>query len=285
MGQQLQTVGEDQHPRHETPSPTRSAVTVAEGEMTEIVGGSVDERPHVRARQNASTLTTPFGRLDVDVASTAVVVVDMQNDCVSPHGMFARRGMDVSPIEAVVAPIARLLQVVRPVGVKVVYLRMGYQPDLSDTGAPDAPNWSKVHGPIGVGETCELPDGTTGRYLIRDTWGTEIIDELAPAEVDPVIYKTRFSGFFETELHDVLQRLAIRTLVFTGCTTSVCVESTLRDAFFRDYQCVLLEDCVAEPIGHELTRSNHDATLLLVNLLFGWVTRSDSIAELLTSRR
>ena len=181
-----------------------------------------------------------------------------------------------------------LLKSVRPVGVKVVYLRMGYQPDLSDTGAPDAPNWSKVHGPIGVGTTCELPDGTTGRHLIRDTWGTEIIDELCARRGGPRhLYKTRFSGFFETlELNDVLQRLAIRTLVFTGCTTSCCcVESTLRDAFFRDYQCVLLEDCVAEPIGHELTRSNHDATLLLVNLLFGWVTRSDSIAELLTSRR
>ena len=228
-------------------------------------------------------LQTAFGRLDFDAASTAVVVVDMQNDCVSPHGLFARGGIDVSPIEAVVAPIAGLLEVVRPVGVKVIYLRMGYHPDLSDTGAPDAPNWSKVHRRIGVGETCELPDGTTGRYMIRDTWGTEIVDELAPDELDPVIYKTRFSGFFETELHDVLQALGMRTLVFTGCTTSVCVESTLRDAFFRDYQCILLEDCVAEPIGHELPRSNLDATLLLVNRVFGWVTRSDAIVELLTS--
>jgi len=161
---------------------------------------------------------------------------------------------------------------------------MGYQPDLSDTGAPNGPNWSKVHGPIGVGETADLPNGTTGRYLIRDTWGTEIIDELGPDEADPVIYKTRFSGFFETELHEVLQGLGIRTLIFTGCTTSVCVESTLRDAFFRDYQCILLEDCVAEPIGHGMDRSNHDATLLLVNLLFAFVARSDALIGALRDR-
>ena len=227
-------------------------------------------------------LGTPFGRAEFDVASAAVLVVDMQNDCVSPHGLFAHGGIDISPIQAVVAPIAGVLGVARRAGLKVVYLRMGYQPDLSDTGAPDGPNWTKVHGPIGVGETAELPNGKSGRYLIRDTWGTEIIDELAPDGADPVVYKTRFSGFFETELHEVLQSLGVRTLIFTGCTTSVCVESTLRDAFFRDYQCILLEDCVAEPIGHDMDRSNHDATLLLVNLLFGLVVRSDALVEALS---
>jgi ureidoacrylate peracid hydrolase len=75
-------------------------------------------------------------------------------------------------------------------------------------------------------------------------------------------------------------------LIFTGCTTSVCVESTIRDAGFRDYRCVLLEDCVAEPLGRDLPRSNHDATVLLVSRLFGWVTRSDELIESLglTSR-
>lgn len=81
----------------------------------------------------------------------------------------------------------------------------------------------------------------------------------------------------------MLQGLGIRTLVFTGCTTSVCVESTLRDAFFRDYHCILLEDCVAEPIGHGMERSNHDATLLLVNLLFGLVARSDVLVGALAN--
>jgi ureidoacrylate peracid hydrolase len=216
-----------------------------------------------------------------DVTSTAVLVVDMQNDFVSPLGLFAHAGIDVSPIQAVVTPIASVLAAARETGLGVVYLKMGYQSDLSDTGAPEGPNWSKVHGPIGVGETVVLPDGTTGRFLIRDTWGTEIIDELAPGHADPIVYKTRFSGFFETELHETLQALGIRSLIFTGCTTSVCVESTLRDAFFRDYRCILVEDCVAEPVGHGMARTNHDATLLLVNLLFGSVVRSDALIEAL----
>lgn len=91
------------------------------------------------------------------------------------------------------------------------------------------------------------------------------------------MHKTRFSGFFKTDLDDLLRRLGVQTLVFTGCTTSVCVESTVRDAFFLDYKCVLLEDCVAEPIGQDMTRTNHDATLLLVNLMLGWVSRSDDL--------
>jgi ureidoacrylate peracid hydrolase len=68
-------------------------------------------------------------------------------------------------------------------------------------------------------------------------------------------------------------------LIFTGCTTSICVESTVRDAMFRDYQCVLLRDCMAEPIGHNLPRSNHEASLLAIETLFGWTTNSEDFVK------
>ena len=74
------------------------------------------------------------------------------------------------------------------------------------------------------------------------------------------------------------------TLVFTGCTTSVCVESTLRDAFFRDYRCLVLADCTAEPIGDALERSNHDASLLLIQVMFGWVSDSTAFMEALAAQ-
>jgi ureidoacrylate peracid hydrolase len=222
-------------------------------------------------------LDTPFGPISFEVATTAVMVVDMQNDFASPHGMFARAGIDITPIRAVVEPTARVLAAARRAGMPVVYLKMGFRPDLSDTGGADAPNWFKVHAPIGVGEAITLPDGTSGRILVRDTWNTDILADLVPAPGDAVVYKTRFSGFYDTDLDDVLRGLGVRTLVFTGCTTSVCVESTLRDAFFRDYHCVLLEDCVAEPVGHGMPRSNHEATVLLVNIMFGWVCQSDGL--------
>ena len=209
-----------------------------------------------------------------DVVGAAVVVVDMQNDFCSPFGMVGRRGVDLAPIQALVEPIRRVLSSARSAGVPVVYLKMGYHPDLSDTGGPDAPNWFKVHAPAGVGETIVLADGTTSRILIRDTWNTEIIDELAPEPGDLAMYKHRFSGFYETDLDQALRALGVRTLIFTGCTTSVCVESTLRDAFFRDYRCVLVEDCVAER-----ERSSHDATVQLVKRLFGSVMQSGEVID------
>jgi ureidoacrylate peracid hydrolase len=123
----------------------------------------------------------------LDVTGAAVVVVDMQNDFCSPSGMVGRRGVDITSIQALVEPIRRILSAARGAGVAVVYLKMGYHPDLSDTGGPDAPNWFKVHSPAGVGETIVLEDGTTSRILIRDTWNTEIIDELAPEPGDVVM--------------------------------------------------------------------------------------------------
>jgi ureidoacrylate peracid hydrolase len=117
----------------------------------------------------------------------------------------------------------------------------------------------------------------TGRVLIRDTWNTDILDELAPEADDTIVYKHRFSGFYETELHDLLQSFDVKYLIFTGCTTSVCVESTIRDAMFRDYHCLLLEDCTAEPIGDGTPRSNHDASVLLLQVFFGWVSQSSEL--------
>lgn len=204
---------------------------------------------------------------------TAIVVVDMQNDFGAEGGMFARAGIDISGIRTAVAPTARVLAAARQASIKVVYLKMGFRPDLSDAGTPDAPNWLKHH-PLRVGEPVTAPDGTESRILIRDTWNTDILAELTPEPGDAVLYKHRYSGFYETELDTLLKSLRVKYLIFTGCTTSVCVESTIRDAMFRDYYCLLLADCTAEPIGHGLPRGNHDASLLVIQLLFGWVSGS-----------
>jgi ureidoacrylate peracid hydrolase len=200
----------------------------------------------------------------------------MQNDFGAEGGMFDRAGIDISAIRSVIAPTAKVLGSARRSGIRVVYLKMGFQPDLSDAGPPNAPNWLK-HVALGVGEAVSAPDGRESRILIRDTWNTDIVDELAPEQGDIVLYKHRFSGFYETDLHETLTRLGIKDLIFTGCTTSVCVESTLRDAMFRDYHCLLLENCTAEPIGNDLSRTNHDASLLVVQVLFGRTTPSEHL--------
>jgi ureidoacrylate peracid hydrolase len=220
----------------------------------------------------------------IDTAATAVVVVDMQNDFGAKGGLFDRAGIDISGIQKVVEPIGGVLSAARATGLSIVYLKMGFRADLSDLGAADSVNRTR-HLHFGVGQAVRTPGGGEGRHLIRDTWNTEIVDELAPAPGDVVIYKTRFSGFYQTELDETLRNRGIKFLIFTGCTTSICVDSTVRDAMFRDYLCVLLADCMSEPIGSGLPRSNHDASLLAVEAVLGWVSDSTRFLESLESDR
>ena len=184
-------------------------------------------------------------------------------------------------IRAAVAPTRRVLDTARPLGIKVIYLKMAFRPDLSDAGPADSPNFVRHLQLLGLGRHVQAPNGDASRILIRDTWNTDIVAELAPAREDVVVYKHRFSGFFETDLDATLKRSRIKYLIVTGCTTSICVESTIRDAMFRDYSCVLLKDCAGEPIGHALPRSNHDASLLTIQSLLGWVSTSDDFINAL----
>jgi len=252
------------------------------------------DRGRVRTTQTAATggpTPSPSGRaltiaaapgpISLETTKTAVIVVDMQNDFGSEGGSFQRAGIDISMIRAAVAPTGRVLGAARALGIKVIYLKMAFRPDLSDAGAADSPNFARHLQLLGMGRPVQAPNGHTSRLLIRDTWNTDIIDELTPAREDVVVYKHRFSGFFETDLDATLKRSGIKYLIVTGCTTSICVESTIRDAMFRDYSCVLLRDCTGEPIGHALPRSNHDASLLTIQSLLGWVSTSDDVIKVL----
>ena len=207
---------------------------------------------------------------------TAVVVVDMQNDFASPSGMFDRAGIDIRGIQALVAPIADVLEGARAAGMSVVYLKMGFRSDLSDAGAPNSPTWLK-HVPMQAGAEVVAPDGSRSRILIRDTWNTEIVDRLTPRPQDIVLYKHRYSGFHGTDLDRELRARGVDALIVVGATTSVCVESTVRDAMFLDYHCLVLEDCTAEPIAADAARSNHEASLLVLQLLFASISTSSEL--------
>jgi ureidoacrylate peracid hydrolase len=218
--------------------------------------------------------------LTIDRDTTVVIVVDMQNDFGSIGGMFERAGIDIAPITQAVAPTARVLAAARNLGIPVVYLQMQHRADLKDMGAVDAPHRQR-HARLNVGSSMMAPDGRQSRILIAGDWGTQIIDALAPQPTDILVPKHRYSGFFETELNTILKGLGAKHLVFTGCTTSICVESTVRDAMYRDYHCMVLEDCTGEPIGNGNSRSNHDASLLNIELLFGWVSNSKTFVDAL----
>ncbi|HXM96362.1 MAG TPA: cysteine hydrolase [Candidatus Dormibacteraeota bacterium] len=252
--------------------------------------GSAAEQPALSEQggapvQNAKSRLVSFDAkpnpLAIDTAKTAVIVVDMQNDFGAKGGMMDLAGLDISGIRKAIDPIAKVLASARQAGIKVIYLKMAFLPGLSDMGAADSPNRVR-HLARGVGKTVHAPDGRESRILIRDTWNTDILDELKPQPGDVVMYKHRFSGFYQTDLDTTLKKLGSKHLIITGCTTSVCVESTVRDAMFRDYSCVVLQDCVNQPaVGNSLVGSNHDASLVVVEAVFGWVSNSDQFVKAL----
>ena len=230
--------------------------------------------PPLEAKTGLVTLDAKPEPIALNPVHTAVIVVDMENDFAAKGGMFDRAGADISGAQKAIGPTAKVLATARQTGMKIIYLKMGYRDDLSDLGAPDSVNRTR-HLRFGVGQKIRAPDGRESRILIRDTWDTDIVSELKPQPRDIVLYKTRFSGFYQTDLDATLKKLGIKYLIVTGVTTSICVESTVRDAMFRDYLCVLLKDCMSEPIGHDLPRSNHEASLLSVEVLLGWVSDSE----------
>src|SRR5438128_4102056 len=247
------------------------------------LSGELQATPPSEPKTGSVTLDAKPEPIAVDPARTAVIVVDMENDFAAKGGMFDRAGADISGAQKAIAPTAKVLAAARQAGMKIIYLKMGYRPDLSDLGAVDSVNRTR-HLKFGVGQKIRAPDGRESRILIRDTWNTDIVPELKPQPSDIVLYKTRFSGFYQTDLDATLKKLGIKYLIVTGVTTSICVESTVRDAMFRDYLCVLLRDCMSEPIGHDLPRTNHEASLLNAETLFGWVSDSDQFIKALAPK-
>ena len=156
---------------------------------------------------------------ELDPSTTAVVVVDMQNDFASPGGMFDRAGLPIAGIQAIVPKVRAVLDAARRTGIFVAYLKMAFQPDLADSGHPTSPTWLE-HAPFHVGTEVTAPNGEVSRILIRDTWNTEIVEELAPKAGDAVIYKSRFSGFHRTGPHEVLQARGIQQPIIVGATTA-----------------------------------------------------------------
>ncbi|HEY6378305.1 MAG TPA: cysteine hydrolase [Candidatus Dormibacteraeota bacterium] len=204
---------------------------------------------------------------------TAVLVVDMQNAFASPGGMLHVSGVDVSPARVAVINAHRVCQAARAVGVPVIYVVMGYSPDLADAGGRESPNPQKELSLLLLRDRPELP----GPLLVAGSWDFAIVAEMTPQPGELVIVKTRYSGFVGTDLDVELRTRGVRTLLVVGITTNVCVESTIRDAYFHEYWPVLVDDATmaAGPPGiHEATRFN-------VETFFGWVATTEAVVSAL----
>ncbi len=214
--------------------------------------------------------------IELDLRRTAVVVVDMQNAFVSKGGMFDLFGWDISAAERVIENNRRILEAAREVGSKVVYLKMSYDPDYSNSGGPESPNWHKELGLVMMRKNPEY----WGKFVTRGSWDEEICEELKPQLGDVVVRKQRYSGFAGTNLDLILKTHRIKYCIYTGVATNVCVESTLRDGYFLDYWPILVSDAVT-PAGPPVTQ---EATLWNVEALFGWVTTTDTFVKVVSKK-
>ena len=166
----------------------------------------------------------------------ALLIIDMQRDFLEPGGFGEMLGNDVSQLRRTIEPNRRLLAAWRAAGLLAMHTREGHRPDLADL-----PHAKKVRGrsPTTIGDA-----GPMGRILVRGEAGHDIIPELYPAPGEPVIDKPGKGAFYATDLHSILHNRGVKQLIVTGVTTEVCVNTTVREANDRGYECLVPEDCV-----------------------------------------
>ncbi len=215
-------------------------------------------------------------RIKVDPGKLAFLIIDMQNDFAHADGMMARKVGDITGARNTIAPIKATADACRRAGVKVIYTQHVFRPDMAVLGK----SWARIYvnrpGTISPSDPVGPPGKKLGS-LVKGTWNSEIVEELTPQPGDIVVDNKRtYSGFYHTDLDLVLRTLGIETIMFAGLTTAVCVESTLRDAFFHEYECMLLKDCVWEK-----TPELQAASEKLVMIHFGSVSTSAQVVKAL----
>jgi nicotinamidase-related amidase len=208
--------------------------------------------------------------LTIDLARTAIIVIDMQNDFCHPDGWLAHNGVDVVPARAPIEPLQRLLPALRTHDVPVIWLNWGNRPDQMNL----SPALLHVYKPSGAGIGLGDPlPGSGARVLERGSWSAAIVDELTADPKDIHVAKYRMSGFRDTELDSILRNLGVTTLMFAGVNADQCVLCTLQDANFRGYDCLLLEDCTATTSPDYCMA----ATIYNIRQCFGFIIRSVSL--------
>jgi ureidoacrylate peracid hydrolase len=211
----------------------------------------------------------------IDLKRTATIIVDMQNAFCSKGGMIDIVGnLNEMKVEHVIKANKKVIDSSRNAGIKIVYLRHAYRPDLSNAGGPESPNYWKERGVVEMREHSEWK----GKFLTIGTWDWEVINELKPFPEDILIDKNRFSGFRNTELNSILLAQNIKYLILMGIATNVCVESTLRDAFFNEYFPILVSDGCGNA-GPDYTQ---EAAIWNASEVFGWVTTSNDFIKALS---
>lgn len=201
--------------------------------------------------------------------TVALIIIDMQRDFTEPGGFGASLGNDVAPLQAIVPTVRTLLDTFRVHGLPVVHTMECHRPDLSD-----CPPTKRLRGApaLRIGD-----EGPMGRILVAGEPGTAIVPELVPKRGEIVIEKPGKGAFYATPLQEMLQRLGARQLVFAGVTTEVCVQTTMREANDRGYECLLAEDATESYFPHFKA-----ATLAMIRAqgaIVGWTAMTEAIVK------
>ena len=208
---------------------------------------------------------------DVPAGRLALVVIDMQRDFIEEGGFGSVLGNDVRPLAAIVPTVRRLLDAFRAAGLPVIHTREGHVPDLSD--CPPSKR-ARGRGALTIGDA-----GPMGRILVDGEPGNGFVPELAALPGETVLLKPGKGAFYATPLDDILKRLGVNHLVFAGVTTEVCVQTTMREANDRGYECLLAEDAT-ESYFPEFKA----ATLAMIRAqggIVGWTAPTDTIVRAL----
>ena len=214
--------------------------------------------------------------VEIDLARSALIVVDMQNDFCHPEGWFAQKGLGTKAARKPIPVLQALLPAWRKHGGAVVWLNWGIRADRLNLSPTVQFKGKRSADGVGYAERSPIDHGPS---LVQGSWGAQVIDELAVEPGDITVHKHRLSGFWDNELDSVLRQQGLGTLLFAGINTDRCVFSTLQDANFLGYDCVLLKDACGTPSPAYVTRGIH----FIVQQLHGFVATAESLLDSLAS--
>jgi len=200
-------------------------------------------------------------------SKTALMVIDLQVDFLSEQGYFAKMGYDPAPLRAIIPNVNKVIDAARKAGCMIIHTRQGYRGDLADMSPYE--KWRRKRSGL---------EGTS--VLLRSSPGFETAPEINVATTDTIVDKTCNGSFTYTDLEHILRSQGITHLLFSGCTTDVCVHTTLREACDRNFQCLTIEDACAS--GEQWA---HDAAIKMVLIedgVFGTVSNTDTVVAGLT---
>jgi nicotinamidase-related amidase len=205
--------------------------------------------------------------------AAALLIIDMQRDFLEPGGFGESLGNDVGQLRRAITPTRLLLDAARAAGMMVIHTREGHRPDLADLAPAKK---ARGNPSLAIGDS-----GAMGRLLVRGEPGHDIIPELYPVAGEPVIDKPGKGAFYATDLDTILRHRGITQLVVCGVTTEVCINTSVREANDRGFDCLVLEDCVGsyfpefQEMGLKMIKAQGG--------IFGWVGRSETVIAALDS--